>query len=815
MQIKSVAYFDFLRKTNIFNRSKIEKKKETEGKKEVLTIKELTNELGIAREGVITSYNAEENPDDLGPETYIEMQRNDGEIQAIVRVLTLPIVSTSIHILPAENDKGESDFIKTVFLSPPSLGGMTTPLPFIVADMTRAIFEGFRLYEKVARIIEDGEYKGKVGWRKLAPRDAQTILLRADKHGGFEGAHQEATFGGENIEVDIPPEQCMLFTFQKEKHWLYGESILKTAFYHYDKKHKLYYIAHKKAEIEALGLKILKINQTLTSAERTAAEETVDTIGINSRITLPPGIELEVQRGGDGYDPLPLIEHHNCVDEETELLSRKGWLKWNELKKNEEIFTLNKETGKSEWKKVEDIFKRSVKNKELISIKRKNGSFSALTTKDHKWLVSTPWSKFKYYWKTSEELKNAYRIPRAVKNGELPKEKFYSDEIVELIAWIMTEGHFCKSGGINITQNLGPKADRIRKLLSKTNLRWSQWHPQKNKDREKFHTTFHIFKSSAFKLRKLAPDRTPLLEFLLKLTEKQLGLFVETSLDGDGTRVNNGKRTFYQKSLKRIGIFEIACALLGQATNTRFIDNHGRDLWAVELLQVPHLQIRRTERKLKKYTGVIWCPHTENGTFLAKREGGVYWTGNTQMARSALTQALDQVKYAYPYGRGTPSSQYLILTIESIMKQMEATLNTFAVAPLIDFNYGTKAYPQIRFERISDISKTFLREVFDRIMRAGTQLPDGFVEEVISETAKELKLEWASGEETEEEEKNVEAFKSFEEGKLKKSNQLNIEAPRTPKAFKRKLLGIKSHSGFEKKCYELGEEFALCQEKKK
>jgi len=81
-----------------------------------LGIGDLIKELGIAREGVITSYDTEENPDDLGPETYIEMQGNDGEVQAIVRLLSLPVKATPFHIVPAENDHGERDFINNVFI---------------------------------------------------------------------------------------------------------------------------------------------------------------------------------------------------------------------------------------------------------------------------------------------------------------------------------------------------------------------------------------------------------------------------------------------------------------------------------------------------------------------------------------------------------------------------------------------------------------------------------------------------------------------------------------------------------------------------
>ena len=485
-----MAFFNFIQK-----KKNIKPKKE---KGKVLSISDFVKELGIGREGVIGSYQTEENPDNLKPQDYIEMQQNDGEVQAIVRLLTLPIISTPLYVSPAKGDKGERDFIENAFFSNANVGGMTTPLPFIIADMTRGIFEGFRVYEKVAQIIETGKYKGKVSWRKLAPRDAQTVTLKTDEHGGFNGVYQEATLGDKTVEVDIPTQKCMLFTFQKEKHWLYGESILKTAYYHYDKKHKLYYISHKKAEIDATGLKVLRVDQTTNSEERAAAEEVVDTIGVNTRVTLPPGIELEIQRGGEsGFNLMPLINHHN-----------------------------------------------------------------------------------------------------------------------------------------------------------------------------------------------------------------------------------------------------------------------------------------------------------------------------DQMAKSALVQVLDQVKYAYPYGKGTPASQYVDLSITSIMKQMEATLNTYAVNPLIDINFGSGAYPEIKFEKLADSSTAFLKDVFSQIMKDGYEIPDGFINEVVAETAKTLKLKWVAenvdvkkkdNKKDKKEDENEKAYLAFERGKKMTADKLKMDAPKTPTELKKQLLKLKNQSELESKCFKLGE----------
>ena len=303
-----MAFYNFI--TDAFKKKKIVSKR-YEDEPKTMTLKEMMNELGVRTEGTIGSYREEEKPDARTISQYLRMQDNDGTVRAITHLFSIPIQSTPIKILAAEGDKGERDFIESVFMKPQHEGGMTTPLPFVIADMTRAIFEGFRLYEKVPQIIKEGQYKGKIRWRKLAPRDAKTVKLRSDKKGGFLGAYQQATFGGETVRVVIPPEKCVLFTFQKEKHPFYGESILKTAYYHYDKKHKLYYLAHKKAEIDAVGLKILKLTKPQTEAEVNAAETAVDSVGVNTRLTLPAGIDLEINRSPTGYDVLKLIEHHD------------------------------------------------------------------------------------------------------------------------------------------------------------------------------------------------------------------------------------------------------------------------------------------------------------------------------------------------------------------------------------------------------------------------------------------------------------------------------------------------------------------------
>jgi hypothetical protein len=188
------------------------------------------------------------------------------------------------------------------------MGGMETPLQLILADMTRAFFEGFRLYEKVWEVRN-----GLIYLKKLAPRDAKTITLQKDEHGDFKGAVQRVSFAGQYHEVIIEGYKTLLYTFQKQKDWLYGRSVLKSAYYHYDKKHKLYYISHKAAELQTVPPKIIKLEQSMDESQKSKLENAVDKLGVNTRVTIPAGVTLESfeSKGSPTVSIKDLIDHHN------------------------------------------------------------------------------------------------------------------------------------------------------------------------------------------------------------------------------------------------------------------------------------------------------------------------------------------------------------------------------------------------------------------------------------------------------------------------------------------------------------------------
>ncbi len=272
------------------------------------------NEVGTSATGFTPSFFDGEiiNLDKIKIEDYIKMTQTDGTASALYNVLTLPVLSTPWEIEPEDDTpeaKSQAEFVKEALSLPPHKGGMSTPFDLVLADMVRAVREGYRAFEKVLTVNP----AGKIVYRKLASRDTQTVTVLEDDRGGFNGLKQRAFIGKKFETVTIPKEYAFIYTFGKEKRWLMGESAFRAAYYHYEKKHRLYYLAHQAVQVGALPPRVVEGKPNAKQRELDAAVEAVDKLGVNSTAGLPNGFKLQAYEAGKGrIDPIGLIDHHNA-----------------------------------------------------------------------------------------------------------------------------------------------------------------------------------------------------------------------------------------------------------------------------------------------------------------------------------------------------------------------------------------------------------------------------------------------------------------------------------------------------------------------
>jgi hypothetical protein len=254
--------------------------------------------------------------EDVSVKKLVAMRQSDGQAQALYRLITRPIQAAlkSSTFVPSDLYPGgekEAKFIEQLFTLPPSSGGMTTTFPLVISQLLRAVFDGFAPFELVYTKPTQGPLKDKYTLQKIAYRPAETIKFLIDKHGNFDGFRQQTYFNGELIDVKIPKADAIYYTANEDERPFYGQSYFKAAFYHYDKKSKLYWLLHVAAQRAAMGTRVGTIPKNANPVEKNRFLKALADVGLAQYIAVPEGYEVESLKEAGSFDFLQYINHHN------------------------------------------------------------------------------------------------------------------------------------------------------------------------------------------------------------------------------------------------------------------------------------------------------------------------------------------------------------------------------------------------------------------------------------------------------------------------------------------------------------------------
>ncbi|MBF0226816.1 MAG: ribonucleoside triphosphate reductase [Desulfobacterales bacterium] len=232
------------------------------------------------------------------------------------------------------------------------------------------------------------------------------------------------------------------------------------------------------------------------------------------------------------------------------------------------------------------------------------------------------------------ELKSPVIIPINGKNSNIEKE--ISDEEIQLLAWIIAEGSkenyktHRHSHRIIIyqSQSKNPKNyTEIISLLNKLGFNYT------------IRNSTPAFGDSSKMMRLNAESSQKILDNLFKtrdsikfipdvlknMSKKQARLFLETYIKADGHE--KCKITTTDIDILN-GLQQIAVdAEYGFTVSTRKPSIGKKDIYVLRLIDHQDTYIQKIE--IIGYSGIIWCPNTDNETVVARRNGKVFITGNT------------------------------------------------------------------------------------------------------------------------------------------------------------------------------------------
>jgi len=365
-----------------------------------------------------------------------------------------------------------------------------------------------------------------------------------------------------------------------------------------------------------------------------------------------------------------------CVDEETEIFTKRGWLTQDQIDDDDQTLTINEKTGLSEWNNIDHVYYG--RNTKAPLMHFKGQSFDALTTTHHRWLAKKLESRIpgKMVWETSETLNTKSAIPYSAPRGDALTRSVVEDEFVEVLSWFFSEGHFTPHGksisfGQSSTANPA-NVDRIKSVMRSlygdpTGLKHGPSRVGEGPYSEITRPDGMVYwqlsqeESVPYLVVLNSKEKDISVEFLTLLTVDQLNLFVEVSILADGWVTKSGRKCFEQWSVLRIKTYESVLALAGIASSTTRSMRDGKYRYHTTMLQSPHVrpvqaaqgckqlksEIGMTISHLKKDT-ILWCPSTKNKNWLARRNGSVYFTGNTVDPTEILVFAEEVPKKSEP-----------------------------------------------------------------------------------------------------------------------------------------------------------------------
>jgi hypothetical protein len=366
-----------------------------------------------------------------------------------------------------------------------------------------------------------------------------------------------------------------------------------------------------------------------------------------------------------------------CVDETTEALTQRGWLTYDKINENDTIMSFN--NGQNTWSSIKSIYRGEFDG---LMHKLDVIGMDALITPGHKLIT-------KNGLKPAELLLESDSIILMGQPESGAKVETYTNAFVELAGWIVTDGCYEKSDDkikrIVIYQNSSPKADRIRDCLNTLEYKFTESLRGNN-------ISFAISRNDSRKIYNILPIKDVSMTFILALTSAQRELLVNTLVAGDGWITHNKYRHYVQKNKDSVDLFQALCAINGTKTNSHYVDNHKSFGKPVTYYNINLFSPRKNKTKVEciefhggkrngrgskgtgkhthpnvpttYYKGMVWCPETEYGSFMARRNGKVYLTGNTyleEMKSQALLQ-LSQIGLQFDESRSEVPNPFAYYT---------------------------------------------------------------------------------------------------------------------------------------------------------
>ena len=315
-----------------------------------------------------------------------------------------------------------------------------------------------------------------------------------------------------------------------------------------------------------------------------------------------------------------------CVSEDTEILTDRGWLKYDQITKDDTIYSLN-DNEELEKGEIYDIFIYPEEPRKMISIK--SSTQDQLITLNHKIIYRNKQNKL--FKRTLDKMPERFSILSGAKyEGTYDK---LNDLEVRLLGWLMTDS-YVKQNILEISQTEKKYYKDIIEILEELKIKYKEL-VRDTYTHNKVHRFFIHRRELPSEILKHINDNKILTNDLLNMSQHQLKILYDEMIKGDGSIYSSINKTFHCGSQEKANKFQELCVKLGYRAFITKVSKHIYYLNVYEkafnTIHSNHT-IKRNNRKnveIVDYNGFVWCINCSNNNFVARRNGKAFITSNS------------------------------------------------------------------------------------------------------------------------------------------------------------------------------------------
>lgn len=350
-----------------------------------------------------------------------------------------------------------------------------------------------------------------------------------------------------------------------------------------------------------------------------------------------------------------------CLDEKTKLLTRRGWKSYINLTKDDELATLSG-TGHLEWQKPNEI---NINHYEGDMLHLRHRRADVMVTPNHR-LYGRVGNKHlskdpilmeakaainfrqgvvqqRALWRGSQ-IKEVvlpaliYRVRTSKATVLLPEKKYAAADFFELLGYYLADGCMHRETVFPTRFSIAKRSDntkehRAPEFRLKLQACLDRMQISYTATVEGFRIVDRHLATFIKKIDQSTKRHLP--TWVLGASTELLRILLDAYLLGDGEQIGtrNGWRV---KSVSKKLHRQMLEAGLKTGYAVRDTSKYDKPYssknfcYSLTLLNTEPVWEKK-QWSTEKYSGIVWCPSTDNGIVFAKRNGNCFWTGNSEL----------------------------------------------------------------------------------------------------------------------------------------------------------------------------------------